>query len=118
MKRLSLSGLVAVLLVAVTASAAILLVAGGGLQAFVLDFEPPLAAPEACTGTRYNETVQGSDGDDVLEGSDGDDLILAGNGDDTVRGMARGCTGALPIALRLWNAGLHRTVSHGHLHHA
>jgi len=87
MKRLGVSGLFAMSLFAVTASAAVLLVAGGGLQAFLLAFDSPLMEPEACSGTRFDDTILGSDGDDVLDGTKGDDLVLGGDGDDSIRGM-------------------------------
>jgi len=52
-------------------------VTGGGSSDVIVNFE-------GATGTKFADTILGTDGDNVIDGGDGDDLLTAGAGNDTL----------------------------------
>ena len=49
-----------------------------------------LVSIEGTRGTKFNDTLAGSDAADIIEGGNGDDLIAGGGGDDTLYGNGGG----------------------------
>jgi Ca2+-binding RTX toxin-like protein len=89
-RALFLLALAAVVLSAVTASAALLQVNGGVLQVFVLPANIPMPIPQECKAAgmsfTWSQVITGTAGNDIMEGQGGNDRLYGGPGNDDIDG--------------------------------